>query len=287
MRFQPLFGSLMVMAGILLVACQPFGRSPELVTTAVTGTTIPRATGTPRQIVPTRAYIPEQSTANSILPESSDRWTPQPILGGLPATQQTAQVVVCSPLAGIGLDELPSIISSPYDPPPAGKEDRHHGVDFSYYRRGEQSSIQGTGVQAVLPGIIAMALNDSYPYGNVVIVESNPNILPASIFKDLDIRNEESLYTLYAHLEEGPEFQVGQLVDACQPIGSVGKSGNAGVAHLHLETRLGPAGASFYQMGYYLPQSTDIEKENYLRWRISGDFRHFNPMTLLSVSDGP
>jgi hypothetical protein len=35
-------------------------------------------------------------------------------------------------------------------------------------------------------------------------------------------------------------------------------------------------------MGYYLAESTQQEKENYLRWRIGGEFRHFNPLTLLA-----
>ena len=142
-------------------------------------------------------------------------------------------------------------------------------------------------VQAVLPGLIAMALTDSFPYGNVIIVESNPDNLPASILESLDSGNDGSLYTLYAHLEEGPDLRLGQSIEVCQPIGTVGKSGNAGIAHLHIETRLGPAGVSFSQMGYYLAQSTEKEKENYLRWRISGDFRHFNPMMLFSQPEGP
>jgi murein DD-endopeptidase MepM/ murein hydrolase activator NlpD len=220
-------------------------------------------------------------------PVYTDHLTPQSLNVDLPAIQQTSQVAVCSPLTGIALDELPSIISAPYDPPPAGKEDRHHGIDFSYYRRGEQPSIQGTVVQAILPGVVAMALTDSFPYGNVVIVESDPAILPSYFLKRFKSGQGESLYTLYAHMEQGPDVQAGQIVEACQPVGAVGKSGNAGVAHLHLETRMGPAGVSFTQMGYYLAQSTETEKENYLRWRISGDFHHFNPMMLFSQENSP
>lgn len=276
----------MLLAGLLFAmlffaACSPPVGPPELASPPASEIAVVRATGTVRLAAPAATELPEQPTAIVDPPEANKQATSQPLNVSLPASQG----VVCSPLAAIELDELPSIISSPYEPPPAGKEDRHHGVDFSYYRRGEQASIQGAVVQAILPGVVAMALTDSFPYGNVVIVESDPAVLPAALGERLDSRAGESLYTLYAHLQEGPQFQVGQMVEACQPLGAVGMSGNAGVAHLHLETRLGPAGVSFSQMGYYLAHSTETEKENYLRWRISGDFRHFDPMTLLSPQD--
>jgi hypothetical protein len=62
----------------------------------------------------------------------------------------------------------------------------------------------------------------------------------------------------------------------------VGKSGNAGIAHLHLEARLGPPSARFESMAYYKTDATGEEKNNYTRWRTSGDFRHFDPMLLLT-----
>jgi len=33
-------------------------------------------------------------------------------------------------------------------------------------------------------------------------------------------------------------------------------------------------------MAYYIVKASDLERENYLRWRISGDFQHFDPMAL-------
>jgi murein DD-endopeptidase MepM/ murein hydrolase activator NlpD len=205
-----------------------------------------------------------------------------PIQVESPLIKNSPQAEVCSPLAGIDLVEILEIVSSPYDPPPPGKEDRHHGIDFAYYRRGEQLSIQGTGIQALLPGVVVMALEGSFPYGNVIIVESSLAAVPEKSMNQLEVREGESLYTLYAHLETSPQVFAGQDVAACQLLGTVGKSGNAGVAHLHLETRLGPGGSEFESMGYYLAESTQQEKENYLRWRIGGEFRHFNPLTLLA-----
>jgi len=274
---------------LVLIGCSPVEsqvNSIEPVIQDATETTQPASTPGPQKpdlIGPADRYYP---TAEFV---DNPRTPPTPNLQKveIPLVTMTPDVSVCSPLAGLTLEELPGIISSPYDPPPAGKEDRHHGVDFSFYRRGEQASIQGTGVQAVLSGVAAMALADSFPYGNVVIVESTPADIPVSLQEGLGIGVDESIYILYAHMERTTAVKTGQAVAACQQLGTVGKSGNAGVAHLHLETRLGQAGIIFDRMGYYQATSTDQEKENYLRWRISGDFRHFDPMIVLSSQISP
>jgi murein DD-endopeptidase MepM/ murein hydrolase activator NlpD len=275
---------LALLAGLALTSCMPDSKLAETRIPAplVTSVTVPSITESgPHN--PTPTIPPDQQPASAFSKAQQEVVsTPIPIQVELPLIQNSSQAEVCSPLAGIDLVEVPDIISSPYDPPPPGKEDRHHGIDFAYYRRGEQLSIQGTGVQALLPGVVAMALEDSFPYGNVIIVESNLATVPTISLNLLDVREGESLYTLYAHLETIPQVLAGQGVAACQLLGVVGKSGNAGVAHLHLETRLGPAGIEFDRMGYYLAESTQLEKENYLRWRISGEFRHFNPLTLLA-----
>jgi len=194
---------------------------------------------------------------------------------------------ICSPLSIHPITELTEIISDPYHPPPPGKEERHQGVDFSYYRRGERLSIRGVGVQSVLPGSVAMALAGTFPYGNVIIVETLHDSLPADLAQDLEIAPGESLYVLYAHLENPPEVVSGQKVSACQPLGEVGMSGNAGVPHLHIETRIGPTGARFSGMRYYDTLATQQEKDNYLLWRTSGVYRHFNPLDLLLYQLSP
>jgi murein DD-endopeptidase MepM/ murein hydrolase activator NlpD len=181
--------------------------------------------------------------------------------------------------------ELPEIVSAGYDPPPPGKEERHHGLDFSYYRRGERLSIRGVGVQAILPGRVAMALANSFPYGNVLVVETPYERLPGDLVKATGLGPGESLYSLYAHFDQPPMVISGQRVQACQALGYVGTSGNAGVPHLHLETRLGPAGVTFDGMAYYSTQTTPEERANYERWRTSGDFRHFDPMLLFQIKE--
>jgi murein DD-endopeptidase MepM/ murein hydrolase activator NlpD len=182
------------------------------------------------------------------------------------------------------LEELPEIISDPYRPPPPGKEERHHGVDFSYYRRGDRMTIQGVGVQAALAGRIAAAIQDRFPYGNLIIIETRYEAIPEEWTQRLEMTPEESIYTLYAHLDGPPALSLGDAVRACQLIGAVGKSGNTVEPHLHLEMRMGPAGQSFTSMAFYGAKDSVEERENYVRWRTGGEFQHFDPMIMLGVN---
>jgi hypothetical protein len=41
-------------------------------------------------------------------------------------------------------------------------------------------------------------------------------------------------------------------------------------------------------MGFYKADDTEEERSNYVRWRTSGEFRHFDPMRVLQWnSDDP
>jgi len=173
---------------------------------------------------------------------------------------------VCSPLEIHPLEVLPKIISDPYRPPPAGRDERHHGVDFSHYLFGGLTTIQGVMVQSVMPGVTAASISDSFPYGNIAIIETPYIDLPDSFSVRLQIKPGESLYVLYAHLEQTPMVALGEYVPACHPLGSVGKSGNAGVTHLHFETRIGKSGVRFPVMSYYLEDSTPEEEQYYILW---------------------
>jgi murein DD-endopeptidase MepM/ murein hydrolase activator NlpD len=217
-----------------------------------------------------------QKTGSSPTPTSIPAVSSQPSPTTAPAFQ------VCSPLEPHPLEVLPEIISDPYRPPPENrKEERHHGVDFAHYRRGDLLSIEGVRVQSVLAGRVAASLVESYPYGNVVIIETTAQELPAEWITRLGMSAVDSLYVLYAHLQEPPLVSLGERVAACQVIGEVGKSGNAGGVHLHLETRLGPPGVSFPGMRFYKIDATPEEREAYVRWRTGGEFRHFDPLDLL------
>jgi murein DD-endopeptidase MepM/ murein hydrolase activator NlpD len=199
-----------------------------------------------------------------------------------PISTAVPPFVLCSPLSEHTLAELPEIVSAPYNPPPMGSDARHQGVDFSYYRRGDRSSILGMGVQSIFAGRVAASIAGSFPYGNVVIIEIPASDLPPELVEQLGIIGGESLYALYAHMGAAPIVSLGDSVTACQPLGEVGKSGNAGVPHLHLEMRIGPANQQFASMAFYSTQTTQEERDNYTLWRMSGEFRHFDPMIVLA-----
>ena len=191
-------------------------------------------------------------------------------------------VILCSPLADFPLERLPKLVSAPYDPPPAGSDARHQGVDFVYHRMaGVNIPILGVQVNAVLPGIVAAALDETFPYGNLVIIETPYAWLPATWPELFGMDAGQSLYLLYAHLLETPMVRMADAVVNCQPLGKVGHSGNTEAAHLHLETRVGPSSTIFPAMFGLLAEAPSEGRKNYTLWRTSGVFRHFNPMLLL------
>jgi murein DD-endopeptidase MepM/ murein hydrolase activator NlpD len=214
--------------------------------------------------------------------------TPSPVATLTPTITSTPlpPFQICSPLEVHPLAELREITSDPYRPPPPGSDKRHQGIDFSYYTRGERTTIQGVGLQSVLPGRVAAALVDTFPFGNLLIVETSNQELPDSVKAALEIGPEQSLYLLYAHMDAPPQVKQGDAVWPCQLIGAVGKSGNAVEPHLHLEVRRGPSGATFESMGYYQADHTEQEKASYLLWRTSGTFQHLDPMRLLNLGLG-
>jgi len=192
-------------------------------------------------------------------------------------------VTVCSPLQDYPLERLPKIVADPYDPPPKGSDERHQGVDFTYHRlAGVDIPIWGVKVQAVLPGVVAASVVESFPFGNLVIIETPLASLPPELAERLGIAAGESLYVMYGHMDGPPPVSLGQAVSGCQIIGAVGKSGNTEAPHLHLETRIGPAGAAFAEKSYYREEDTLEATSNDRLWRTSGVFRHFDPMALLT-----
>lgn len=264
--------------------------TPALPITGTPETGLPQDDGIPYYAVgPAVEGIPGD-TGEMEAPQETGSGGAQPVSATLALATPTAvptnvptapPATVCSPLELHALEDLRMIISDPYHPPPKGHEERHQGVDFSYYRWKGRESIRGEGVRAVLGGVVAMALADSFPYGNVVIVETKRADLSEEMHEIIPAEGGESVYTLYAHMDGAPLVSLGDRVESCQPLGAVGKSGNAGQAHLHLEMRLGPSGSAFTRMGYYTAQATAEEKEAYKLWRTSGVFQHFDPMLAL------
>ena len=197
---------------------------------------------------------------------------------------------ICSPLKEIIRNDLPRVVSDGYHPPPRSRpDDRHEGVDIAYYHWKGLGPIAKTPITSVLAGKVAAALKDTFPYGNFVIVETPGEAIPEEIREALNISTGQSLYLLYAHMEENSlQVSLGDSVSACQIVGAVGRTGNTQAYHLHLETRLGLPGASFDGMSNFTDSATDDEKRNYRPWRVSGKYVHFDPMVLLLYGlEGP
>ena len=199
------------------------------------------------------------------------------------APELNPQLQFCSPLEDHSLVDLQEIISFPYDPPPPGKDTGHHGVDFAYYRRGERLSILGVPVQSVLPGKVAAANQNLVPYGYMVIVETSFDQLPVNVTEHLGIPAQQSLYLLYAHMNEPPLAELGNQVACGQTLGYVGNTPEnwSSAPHLHFEARFGPPGGQFSGMQFYDKRSQPDQMEKYTLWRMSGDYVLLDPLALL------
>jgi murein DD-endopeptidase MepM/ murein hydrolase activator NlpD len=217
---------------------------------------------------------------------------------------------MCSPLQDLTIADLFTIVTNPFDPPPPGQDSGHHGVDFAYYRNGTHNQMLGLPIYSVLTGKVAATILDRSPYGNMVIVETRLDNLPDDLLQRLAVTpvptpvipdprltcppqsphpgwnaDQPSLYLLYAHLDQAPLVKVGDTVSCGGQLGEVGNTGESGNPHLHLETRLGPSGATFASMSHYNNNATQEEMDNYCTWRTSGIFQMFDPLILLRISD--
>ena len=266
---------------LLLTACQPEGESP---TGGGGADEAPAPVSTAPAATPSSVGAPVRKGSTIRIPSLQTRptqpaKTPKP--SPIPQTEAPLPAFkICSPLADTPVEELHLIVSDPYRPPPVGSDARHQGVDFAYFHKFDRIAIEGAGIESVLRGQVATAVVDSFPFGNMVIIETPGALLSLELSNQIQIAAGESLYLLYAHMERPPALKMGENVDACQPLGTVGKTGNSGGAHLHLEARLGPQGSRFSGMAYYKAWASDEQRANYLLWSTSGTFRHFDPMML-------
>jgi murein DD-endopeptidase MepM/ murein hydrolase activator NlpD len=213
-------------------------------------------------------------------------------------------VRLCPPFPGASQAGLLAAISNPFNPPPPGSDDPHQAIDLAVQENG--MALAGGPVQAVLAGRVAMVTQDRFPYGYSLLVETPLDKLPAAWPAELRLptpaptlpppaaltcpdvtpaapwdETRRSLYILYAHLGEEPAFQPGDPLDCGQPIGQIGQSGNALNPHLHLEVRLGPAGARFASLAHYDNTARPEEMANYCLWRVSNLFQLVDPNLLL------
>jgi len=255
---------------IILSACASTGEVITVTPTDMPVTltmTLPPPADTP---FPTKTIEPTPMVA---VPAPMDTATPRPVLQ------------LCSPLAEQTLSEIPEIVSDPYNPPRLDKDDRHHGTDFAYYRRKDRLTNEGEVVQAMMAGQVVAVVKDQLPYGNMVIIETESSSLPSEVQAQIGIAENESLYILYAHFGNPPLVALGDAFECGRALGDVGATGyNIVNPHLHLETRVGPAGMVFANgMAFYDTQTTEAERSNYELWRTGGEFRHFDPMDLINT----
>jgi murein DD-endopeptidase MepM/ murein hydrolase activator NlpD len=275
---------LLFMAGIVLIGCTSPPKATSLPAHTHTQTPSPIASPTARQTT-----TPTQEAIRSTVEERTI--TPQP--------------QICSPMQGVSLEDLGSHIFNPFDPPRPGSDDPHMVVDFYMTAEGSQMALEGSPVQAVLTGKVAAVIRDRFPYGNAVLVEtpleqapsrwleSNPiptvaptlEVIPALTCPDIQVEtewnpNQRSIYLMYAHLRESPDLQIGDEIICGQTLGEFGNSGNSLNPHLHLEVRVGPAGARFESMAHYDASASAEEMYNYCLWRVNGLFQLIDPASL-------
>jgi murein DD-endopeptidase MepM/ murein hydrolase activator NlpD len=288
-------------AAILLLTCLAF-------LSGLTACSPPQqSTPEPSPIIPpSNTLLPEPSA--TFKPATATLNPPTPTNTPLPPTPTAIRfAAVCSPLQGIALDELPQIVTNPFDPPRPGEDDGHQGVDLAFYRHGDQVGMLGLPVLSALPGKVAGTITNRPPYGNMLIIETPleavppawreilqlpepiPTVAPPNLtcpqkaaFASLDT-DRRSLYLLYAHLYQPTPLKPGQAVACGEPVGGVGTTGNSVNPHLHLEVRIGPAGARFDGMAHYIGDATDQEMLNYCAWRVSELFQMIDPIRLLSL----
>ena len=227
----------------------------------------------------------------------------------LPASQDSIPteipILPCSPLQGIEINQLSDLMSNPFHPPPPGRDDPHYGVDLAI--EVNDIALAGHPVQAIFSGQVAAIIQDRFPYGNALIIETRLVNLPSSLVQGQNLPTpaptiephsaltcpqapgdalwdfqQRSLYVLYAHLQNLSPLSLDESVHCGAVLGQIGQSGNALNPHLHLETRIGPSGARFSSMAHYTSNASPVEMSNYCTWRVRGVFQAIDPLALFS-----
>lgn len=257
-------------------------RPRSTLTDTITFTATVTETGTPL-LTATETVTP--SSTFTATPEDTPTQIPQTLTPSPTSGIFLGGTEMSSPLLGLTYQQLERIISQDYNVPNVLQDFGHHGVDFGSYDIGGRN-IMNWPVTAVFSGKFAGSSNDRPPLGNLVIIETPHDDLPADIAFTLDVRQGESLYAMYAHLDKPVNYKVGDTFTKGQKIGEVGMSQTT-EAHLHLEMRVGKSNTVFQQMAYYTTNATDEELESYTIWRMSGDYLPFDPMILFKDYSTP
>ncbi len=266
-----------------------------LLLSACTSSVNTNSTPTPTFPTATVTAAPIQTTA----------LTPSPTTIPVTPTQTDIPFHVCCPLEDETFESMLQILTKPLDIPPFGQDVGHHGMDFAYFSRGERKSIQGIEIYAILPGQVVLTLEDEYPYGYTVLIETPLSRLPEVLQEALllnylpvpedpnyrlncpdvnppTLTGDYSIYHLYAHMETKPSFSPGDSIACGEKIGTVGDTGWSSNPHLHLETRLGPSGATLQSMCHYQSSCTVEKMAHYCLWRMSGYYQLFDPFIIFN-----
>jgi len=184
---------------------------------------------------------------------------------------------------------LKGYISQGFTPPPSATnwDGGHHGLDIAYYQRNDEGGIgghiNGTPIQSVFDGYVA-GFGFAANYGNYLIIETPTTQLSPDLAAMFTVEEGESIYLLYAHMQETAPFVLSEPIDCAQAIGMVGNTGQEFFVvepHLHFETRVGASNIRLAAMNYYDMQATEDEKLEYRHWRNSEELRLLDPMLLL------
>jgi murein DD-endopeptidase MepM/ murein hydrolase activator NlpD len=217
--------------------------------------------------------------------------------------------MISSPIEGKAISDLVDMISNPFYPPVEGSDDPHQGVDFSDVDNLSRIALTGKGVQVMIGGQVVSVMSNRFPYGNAILIVSTEDYLPENWINNIlsskkpipwDIntaltcpegwnfppekQDQLGVYTLYAHLLDAPNYEIGDFITPGDKIGAIGMSGNALAPHLHVETRYGYIADFIGSMAHYDVTASLEEMSNYCRWRVSGWFRLIDPMEILSTN---
>lgn len=266
------------------------------------------------RLVPTTANsTPFSTDTATTLPPPTATFTPTVTATAMPVPLVTE---IDSPLQGMPLTDLAKNTSNPYyfkHPFSEGPTNdlNHPAVDLAFFHYKNYNSDVGFPIQAILPGTVVEALNNRYPYGNMVLIETPLSALAPELLEKIQIpkaysddeikirstcqpdqtriswsQTNQSMYVLYAHMQNPPTLKAGDEVQAGELLGGIGASGHAevGAEHLHLEIRVGPAEAKFGVISSYLSSSTAEERYNYCIWALSEVFQPIDPSLFWETS---